>query len=141
MTGAHLPAELVGGIHRRIHVASKTLLGVGESRYDVAERRRADYQQIDVACGPHRPHRRGPKDECDLNGRRNRRQCGSNDVGRAGGLQEQLLKLVEQRRLPIRLEVHLTAICLAGHQTRARQQLQLALHRALRRTRQPHKLT
>ena len=58
--------ELVHWIDGRIHVASKALLCLSESRYDVPERNAANHHQVDVAPGAHGPLGCGPIDESNL---------------------------------------------------------------------------
>ena len=69
MAGAHLLAELINRVNSRVHVTSKTMLGVGERRHHVVERRAADHRDVDVARRPHRALRRGPVDERNLDQR------------------------------------------------------------------------
>lgn len=130
VTRGKLRPKLVRGINRRIHVPAKPFLGRGERMNDVLEWRVANYQNIDVACRAEFAACRGSEHERNLNAIAKGCESLSEEIDEPGRLGKQPAQLRKNGRVAVRLKVHLTSLDSAPHQTRRREQFQLALNSA-----------
>ena len=130
--GTQLASELLRTVDRRIDITAQTSLGVSERCHNLPEGDVTDHQQIKVACGPQLSFwRRAVKESYpDRLGQRSQRLA--DDLCRAGGLEEQLLKFGKDRRFSVRLKIHLAPFHCPGDKSRLGERPQFALHGALR---------
>jgi hypothetical protein len=120
-------SKLARRINRRIHVSAKPLLGRGERMHDILKWRVANHEKIDVARRAEFAACRGPKHERDLNAIAKGCQTVSEEVDEPDCLRKQPAQLRKNGRVAVGLKVHLTPLDSTPHQTRGRQQFQLAL--------------
>ena len=127
-------------VDRRVHVPSKPLLRLGQGAGDRRERRITDDEDVDVAIATQFPAGRGPEDESDDDTVGERCQRFAQHIDGAGGFQEERPQFGKYRRLAIRLKIDLPPLYRPSKDARARECVQLALHRAVRRARLSHDL-
>ncbi len=132
-----LRAELLQKLGRRVHswidVSPKSPLRLPQRFYDIVKGRIPDNEKIDVALRAQFAACRGAEHKSDLNTVRQRKKCLSEYVGQAGRLGKQLPQFRKDRRISIRLEVHLPTVHGACQQSRGRQLFEFALYSAHRR--------
>lgn len=128
MFATDLRHELARRVHRRVHVAPQSLLGVRQRVGDRFERYVPDDEEIDVTARPQLATRRRAKHEGHVHAVGDECEGLSKHVGHTSSLQEDRLKIREEWRLPIRLEVDLPAANRAPEEPGAGQQVQLPLH-------------
>lgn len=133
MLCAQLGDELVRRVHGGVDVSPEPGLRWSQRFDDILEGRIPDDEKIDIALRPELAACRGAKHKRDANTTCQRKQCFSKYVGQAGRLGKQLSQFRKNRRISIRLEVHLPAVHSARQQSRGRQLFELALYSAHRR--------
>jgi hypothetical protein len=138
--GAELRAELLCRIDDGIDLATEARLRSGQRRDDVAKRNFSDDEQIHVARGSERPARGRAVDQGDTNSVRQRSQGSAKLVQQSGGLQEDTLELLENRRLRIRLVEDVIASDGAPKDSRRGQLLELLRDGAGGRAADPNQL-
>jgi len=89
MTGADLFPELRGWIDRRVDVAPEARLRGGQSVRHCSERGVTHHEYVYVTVTAQLLACRGAKDECRADVVRQRRQCLTDHVDDAGGLQQE----------------------------------------------------
>jgi hypothetical protein len=122
-----LRSKLVRRIDRRIDVPAELFLRHGERMHDVLEWSVPNHEKIDIARRPELAPCCGPEHERDLNALAKRCESLSEDIDQSSRLRKQPAQLRKNGRLAVRLEVHLTPLDIAPHQTRRGEQFQLAL--------------
>jgi hypothetical protein len=130
VTGSDLRSKLGRWIDRRIHISAEPFLDRGERMHDVLEWSLANDEQIDVARRAELTARRRPEHECHVDAITKRREPLAKDIDEAGGLRKEPTQLRKNRRVAVRLKVHLTPLHRAPNEARGREQLELALNGA-----------
>jgi hypothetical protein len=125
---SELGSKLAQRIDGRIDVPAEPFLSCGKSMHDVLKCRVSDHQKIDVARRAEFASCRGSEQERNLNAIAKRGEPVTEQIDQSGGLGEETPQFREDRRLLVGLEVHLTALHCAPHQTRCRQKLHFALN-------------
>lgn len=131
MPGSNLRPELVGRIDRRIHVAPQPLLRFGQCVGNALEWHIPDDEQVDVAGGPQLAAGRRAEHEGHGYPIGERRQRLPQHVGHTGRLEEQRLKLREDWRFAIRLEINLPSLDGTSEKPGAGEHAQFSLDGAL----------
>jgi hypothetical protein len=130
MPGAELPQEFLRRIYSGVDLATYQTLGIVQGGDDSAKPGAADDQEVKVARSLQRSSSAGAVDERESDVAGQGQQRLANDFRNARGFDEQLLQVPKDRRVAIRLEVHLSAFRRPGDESHLRQEPQLPLHRA-----------
>ena len=127
LTGGHLVSKFGRRIDSRIHLPAQPFLHHGERMHDALEWRLADDEQIDVAGRAEFAARRRPEHERDLNPIAKRGEALAEEIDEAGRLGKQPAQFRKDRRVAVRLKVHLMPLHRAPNETRGREQLKFTL--------------
>ena len=115
-------------------------MGSGQGRNDVTKRNFPDHEQIHVARGSERPARAGPVNQSHTDPVRQRSQGPAKLVRQSGGLQDNALDLLENRRCRVRLIEDMVASGGPPKDSRRGQLLELLRDGAGGRTADPDQL-
>ncbi len=141
MAGLELRAELLAGVESRVDVAANAPLCRGECVGDFGKGRIADDKDVDVAVVAQlatrcRAEHEGHADFCA-----EWLQAVADDVDDAARLQDDRVKLLEDRAAAVRLEVDLSALRRPPKDSRPHERSELPLNGAECRARLPDDLS